>query len=294
VPGRGWFLLGAPWDCSGADRGEARAPEALRGAGLVDLVDVDVGDAATVIESSRRDETTGVLALPETITAARALAEALREGMAAQPERRPLVVGGDCSLLLGVFAHLRPTRGEVGLWSVDGHPDFLDAPGSETGETADLQLALLTGDGPPGLIGLAGVVPMVAARHVALVGHRTTGLDPASAAEVGRLPADLFTLDAPTVLDDPSGAGRRAARWADRLGLPMWLHIDVDVLDQAVMPAVTYPQGGGPDVDQLASVLAPLAAFPQLIGISIADLRPDLDEDGGCAGRLVALLARTL
>jgi len=294
VNGSGWFLLGAPWDCSGADRGEARAPDALRTAGVVDLVDVDLGDAATVIGSGHRDESTGVLALADTIAAARALAAALRDGLAAQPERRPLVVGGDCSLLLGVFAHLGATLGEVGLWSLDGHPDYLDAPGSETGETADLQLALLTGDGPQSLVGLAGGVPMVEARHVALIGHRTTDLDAPSAAELARLPADLVTLDAPRVLDDPSEAGSRAAQWAEGLGLPMWLHLDVDVLDPSVMPAVTYPQDGGPDVDQLASVLAPLAASPQLLGVSIADLRPDLDADGACAARLVALLERAL
>jgi arginase len=112
---------------------------------LDDRVDVDLGDAATVIGSSRRDETTGVRALPHTIAAAHALAGALRAGMGTYPGRRPLVLGGDCSLLLGVFARLRPVLGEVGLWSVDGHPDYLDAPGSETGETADLQLAVLTG-----------------------------------------------------------------------------------------------------------------------------------------------------
>jgi arginase len=294
VLGSGWFLLGAPWDCSGSDRGEAQAPDALRRAGLVDRVDVDLGDAATVIGSSRRDPTTGVRALPDTIAAAHGLAGALRVGMGSQPGRRPLVIGGDCSLLLGVFAQLRHAYGEVGLWSIDGHPDYLDAPGSETGETADLQLALLTGDGPPGLVGLGEAIPMVEPRHVALIGHRTADLDAASAAELARLPADLFTIDAPTLIDDPDGAGSRAASWAEGLRLPMWLHLDVDVLDPSVMPAVTYPQDGGPDFDQLAAVLAPLASWPNLVGVSIADFRPDLDEDGGHAARLVALLDRTL
>jgi len=280
VIGSGWFLVGAPWDCSGSGRGEAQAPGALRMAGLVDRVDVDLGDVATVIGSIRRDETTGVRALPDTIAAAHALAGALRAGMGAHHGRRPLVIGGDCSLLLGVFAHLSPALGDVGLWAIDGHPDYLDAPGSETGETADLQLALLTGDGPPSLVSLGKTVPMVEARHVALIGHRTTDLDAASAAELARLPADLFTIDSPAVLDDPHGAGGRAAKWASRLRVPMWLHIDVDVLDPSVMPAVTYPQDGGPDFDQLAAVLAPLAASPNLVGVSIADLRPDLDDDG--------------
>lgn len=52
---------------------------------------------------------------------------------------------------------------------------------------------------------------MVEARHVALIGHRTTDLDAASPAELARLPADLFTIDSPTLRDDPYAAGSRAA-----------------------------------------------------------------------------------
>ncbi|WP_433384395.1 arginase family protein [Actinoplanes sp. CA-142083] len=289
--GSDWFLLGAPWDCSGTNRGEAQAPGALRGAGLAGLVDVDLGDAATAISSSRRDRATGVRALPETIAAARELSAALWDGVRDHPGRRPLVLGGDCSLLLGVFAGAHAVRGDLGLWIVDGHPDYLDAQSSDTGETADLELAVLTGDGPPDLLALGGTVPMVAARHVALIGHRTADLDPAAAAELGRVPAGMVTIDATAVVGDPHGAGDEAAAWADR---PMWLHVDVDVLDPSALPAVTYPQAGGPDLDQLAAVLTPLARSPHLVGVSIADFRPDLDPGGAQAARLVALLDRVL
>ncbi|MDG4763608.1 arginase family protein [Solwaraspora sp. WMMD406] len=289
-----WFLLGAPWDSSGRSRGEEQAPDALRAAGLRDLINVDCGDAATHIGSNHRDDITQVRALPDTVTAAHTLAATLRNSMRDHPQRRPLVVGGDCSLLLGVFAQLSPALNNVGLWLVDGHPDYLAAADSETGETADLELAVLTGDGPAELIGLAGTVPMMNARHAALIGHRTVDLDPDSAAELARLPSGLFTIDAPQVLRDPAGAGGRAADWASRLGLPMWLHLDVDVLDPSVMPAVTYPQDGGLDFDQLAAVLAPLAASPNLAGVSVADFRPDLDPDGRHADDLVRLLDSTL
>jgi arginase len=292
--GSEWFLLGAPWDCSGTGRGEAGAPAALRAAGLTDRIGVDRGDAATAITDDHRDEASGVRALSETVAAAHALATSLSAGMRAHPQRRPLVVGGDCSLLLGVFAHLRPTAGRVGLWLVDGHPDCLDAHDSDTGETADLELALLTGAGPLSLTGLGQAVPMIEPSHVALIGHRTADLDPASAAEVAGIPAAVLTIDAPAVLADPYGAGRRAAAWADRLGVPMWLHLDVDVLDPSSLPAVTYPQAGGPDLDQLAAVLAPLAAAPGLLGVSIADFRPDLDPGGRYAAALITLLDQVL
>jgi len=143
-----WFLLGAPWDCSGTARGEQAAPDALRAAGLSALVGQDLGDAVTVVDSTDRDEDTGVLALPETVRAAHAVADALGRALQDTPDRRPLVVGGDCSILLGIVPALRRHVGTVGLWFIDGHPDFLDGHASETGETADMDLALLTGAAP--------------------------------------------------------------------------------------------------------------------------------------------------
>jgi arginase len=289
-----WFLLGAPWDCSGSGRGEQAAPEALRAAGLSALVGRDRGDAATVIDRARRDERTGVLALSETVRAARALAGALAEAMGELPGRRPLVVGGDCSILLGILPALRGRVGPVGLWFLDGHPDYLDGPGSETGETADMDLAVLTGDGAAPLVTLAGVPPMVPVTDAVLLGHRTRDLDAGAAAELARLPDGLRRIDAAAMVADPAAAGRRAAAWLAGAGLWAWLHLDLDVLDPAVLPAVTYPQPGGLDWDQLASALEPLGRSPRLLGVSIADFRPDLDPTGDLATRVLEVLGRAL
>nr|WP_280779166.1 arginase family protein [Rhodococcus opacus] len=133
---------GAPWDCSGSARGEQAAPHAFREAGLSAMVGRDVGDAATVIDRTDRDEATGVIALSETVRAAHALADDLAVAMADLPGRRPLVVGGDCSILLGIFPALRRHLGSAGLWFVDGHPNYLDGRSSDTGETADMELAV--------------------------------------------------------------------------------------------------------------------------------------------------------
>ncbi len=117
-----WFLLGAPWDCSGSRRGEQAAPGALRRAGLPALVGGDLGDAATVVDRAGRDEQTGVLALRKTVQAADALADTLAGALRDLPGRRPVVVGGDCSILLGVFPALRRRVGTAGLWFVDDKP----------------------------------------------------------------------------------------------------------------------------------------------------------------------------
>jgi arginase len=289
-----WFLLGAPWDCSGSGRGEQLAPTALRAAGLSALTGVDLGDAACAITSTDRDEHTGVLALDETVRAARALADALGSGLRDLPGRRPLVVGGDCSILLGILPALRRQVGDVGLWFLDGHPDYLDGRTSETGETADMDLAVLTGDGAERLVTLAGAPPMVPASDVVLLGHRTLNLDAGSAEDVARLPTELRRIDAATVVADPAGAGELAESWLAGSGSGAWLHIDLDVLDERSLPAVTYPQPNGPDWDQLSAVVGVLGRSPRLLGVSIADFRPDLDPTGEQGARIVGLLEQTL
>ncbi|MCP3782172.1 arginase family protein [Micromonospora sp. A3M-1-15] len=291
----GWYLVGAPWDCSALGRGERLAPAALRSAGLSDLVPDDAGDVPIVIDDARRDDATGVRALRQTARAARLLADGLDDAAGHRPGRRPLVVGGDCSLLLGVLPWLRRSRDRVGLWFVDGHPDFLDGAASPTGETADMDLALLTGSGPEQLAAPAGAsAPLVAPGDVVLVGHRTRDLDPEAAAELARVPDSIRRIDAPAVVGAPRACGERAAGLLADVDGGVWLHVDCDVLDPAAMPAVTYPEPGGPGLRQLADLLAPLLASPRLLGLSVADFRPDLDPDGVHAAALVALLRRLL
>lgn len=266
----------------------------LRAAGLRDLVGQDLGDAATRVVGGNRDAETGVLALGETMRAARALASDLGRAMRNLPGQRPLVVGGDCSILLGIFPALRARGYPIGLWFLDGHPDYQDGRTSDTGETADMELAVLTGDGAVPLVTLGGTPPMVRASDVVLLGHRTEELDADAAAEVARLPPELQQIDAATIMRDSSAAGQQAGALLAGLQRGVWLHLDLDVLDAESLPAVTYPQGAGLDWSQLTAVLESLAQSPQLIGVSVADFRPDLDPTGELAARIVHLLETAL
>jgi arginase len=75
---------------------------------------------------------------------------------------------------------------------------------------------------------------------------------------------------------------------------PAWLHLDLDALDQTALPAVTYPQPGGLNWDAFVMLARPLLASEALVGVSIADFNPSLDEDGAHARRVVDALARAL
>jgi arginase family enzyme len=276
-------VVDAPLDCSGTGRGEEHAPAALRAAGLVERLGArDAGEAEARIRDTRRDRDTGVVGAAELRRASKAIAARVRELLAAR--ERPLVLGGDCALLLGVFPALPPGSG---LWFVDGHADFLDGQSSPTGEAADMDLAILTGHGPPALLEQAGALLEPAA--VVLLGHRPDQLDADVARENARLDPAIHALTAPELRE--RGAARAGAEAAARLAeRPAWLHLDLDVLDESVLPAVSYPQPLGLDWDQLVALVRPLAAQPNLLGVSLADFNPDRDADGSHAARVVEAL----
>lgn len=279
-----WAIIDAPLDCSGTARGEERAPGALRAAGLLERLRArDAGVADARIRDARRDPAAGVIGAAEVRRASSAIASHVREVLEAG--ERPLVIGGDCTLLLGVFQGL---PAGAGLWFVDGHADFFDGESSPTGEAADMELAILTGHGPSGLLE-GGTAPLDPAA-VLLLGHRPDELHPDVALENARLDPAIDALTAPALRD--RGASRVGADAAAQLaGRPAWLHLDLDVLDEAVLPAVTYPQALGLDWDELIALARPLAAAPNLLGVSVADFNPDRDTGGIHAARVVEALA---
>jgi arginase len=283
-----WKLLGAPLDSSGAGRGEERAPALLREAGLAERLGIaDAGDVVGPLSNSVRDPSTGVIAAAQLVEASRAL----RDAVAATLERgeRPFVLGGDCSLLPGALAGARVACGRLSLWMLDGHPDALDGETSPTGEAADMDLALVLGRGHPELTALAGEAPIVAPEDVVLIGHRQADLDSDVAAEIALVPDAVEQVTAPAVRR--RGAGRVAwATLAAGRGQPVWLHVDLDALDERELPAVTYTQPQGLSWSELVELLEPLIAAPDLAGMSLADLDADHSHARQHAGRIVDVL----
>jgi len=282
-----WAVLDVPIDCSGTARGEERAPAALRAAGLVErLAARDAGRVGGRIRDRQRDPDTGVVGAIQVRRASTAIASGVREVLDAR--ERPRVLGGDCTLLLGVFQALPDGSG---LWFVDGHADFFDGQSSPSGEAADMDLAILTGHGPPGLLEREGA--LVEPDAVVLLGHRPAELHPDVARENARLDPAIVAITAPEVRE--RGAARMGTEAAARLEKrPAWLHLDLDVLDERALPAVSYPQGLGLFWDELVALTRPLVTAPNLLGVSVADFNPDRDPDGIYAARVVEALESAL
>src|SRR5688572_24296435 len=108
----------------------------------------------------------------------------------------PVVLGGDCSILLGCTLALR-RRGRYGLLFVDGHADFYQPEVNPNGQAASMDLAFATGHGPALLTDLEGRGPLVRDEDAFLFGFRDTD----EQAEYGSqpLPPGLRAFDLATV-----------------------------------------------------------------------------------------------
>src|SRR5262245_9710643 len=85
--------------------------------------------------------------------------------------RFPIVLGGDCSILIGTMLGLRRV-GQYGLFFIDGHADFYQPEADLYGEVASMELAFVTGRGPDILANIEGLKPLVRDADVVVFGFR--------------------------------------------------------------------------------------------------------------------------
>jgi arginase len=273
--------------------GVEHLPGALRHAGLSDRL--RAGSATPVEPAAPYDPVravdTGLLngpALRETsLRITRSVSTTVTSGAV------PVVLAGDCSVVLGGVAGLRRARRDsgrlerVGLLFLDGHVDFYQPEASPTGEVADMDLALATGRGPRLLTELDGLGPLLRDEDVVAVGARDgVERDEAGAQDIAATSIRLLELDAVRSRGIDTVAAE-AVRLVSRSELSgFWLHLDADVLDDGVMPAVDYRQPGGLTPSELITLLRAASASPALAGVSVAIYNPSLDPHG-LAGRLL-------
>ena len=74
----------------------------------------------------------------------------------------------------------------------------------------------------------------------------------------------------------------------------VWIHLDVDVLDDSVMPALDSRQSDGLSYAELESLLSPVLETGLVVGMNVTIYDPDRDPDGSAGRALVEGLARLL
>jgi arginase len=183
--------------------------------------------------------------------------------------------------------------GRYGLFFIDGHADFYQPEASLTGEVADMDLAIVSGRGPDILTNIDNLKPFVRDEDIILFGYR----DREQAASFGSQDVrntginsfDLAYVTQRGIRNTASEAIKNILN--DEL-CGFWIHLDADVLDDAIMPAVDYRLNGGLSFDELSELLKIIVATGRSIGMDITIFNPNLDPDGFIARRFVSALVK--
>jgi arginase len=286
-------VLGAPSNLglkppsSGKEPGVRYMTQALREHGIIDRLHAE--DAGNVLPP-KYGFTIDPTAKIRNAAAIREYSIQLadRLGPLLDERRFPLVVGGDCSVLLGSALALR-RRGRYGLLFIDGHSDLLTPKTSQSGGAAGMDLALTTGTGPAILTEIDSSAPYIQPSDVVVFGYRLPTPKESSPA-APHPPMTAFSLGRIRTEGIDQATAAAVAHLEGR-GLGFWIHVDVDVLSPDWMPAVDSPDPGGMTPTELTKSLKRAIASRQCAGMELTIYDPELDPSGRCATVIVEILS---
>jgi arginase len=292
MPTRSYAVLLAPSTLGLQGDGVEGLAARLLELGLARDIHARVADRLSVPpKQAKPDPATGVLNAAAIAEWSPKLADAVEAILDAG--EFPVVLGGDCTIVLGSMLACR-RRGRYGLLFIDGNADFFQPEAEPHGEGASMDLAFVTGHGPDLLTELEGFKPIVLPEDVVAFGYR----DHDDQREYGSqpLPGELKAIDLPAVrVSGIDAAARAAVAHLTRRELDgFFIHVDADCLDDAVMPAVDFRLPGGLSLEELATVLRIALASGCAVGIEVAIYNPSLDKDGSAGRALTEVLNRTL
>lgn len=253
--------------------------------GLAERIGAQVADGLrSPAFDDRRDPLLGARNLPA--VAALAIEQADRVGEILDEGAFPVVLGGDDSVLLGCLLALR-RRGSAGLMMLDGHTDFWDLPDG-TGELSDSDLWIATGHGPDVIADLEGRRPLVSPEACVIYAHRDRALQLRDGSrDVYRKPMLVRNLGEIRAAGVEDAANHAAAFLAAERLDRVWLHLDADCLDDAVMPAVDWRVQGGLTPGEVVGLARPLVSSGLIAGMDVTIYNPALDTEELAAGRVL-------
>ncbi|MCY1227048.1 Arginase [compost metagenome] len=292
MPTLRYAILEAPSTLGLATDGVERLPDQLLALGLAQRIRArHAGRLAVPPKDPTPDAETGTLNARAIAAWSPQLADAVEAVLDAG--EFPIVLGGDCTIVLGSMLALR-RRGRYGLLFIDGNADFFQPEAEPNGEGASMDLAFVTGHGPSRLTDIEGRGPLVRPEDTVAFAYRDHKDQEAYGSQP--LPKALKAIDLPAVYAmGIEAAASEAVAHLTRDELDgFFIHLDADCLDDAIMPAVDFRVPGGLSWNELGAALRVALASGRAVGLEVTIYNPRLDENGSAGRALADALAAAL
>lgn len=281
-------LLGAPTSAASLFSGHEQAPRALRDAGLVDRLRsigyevFDHGDdpiqlSAPDTESPRARNISAVLKSLEALKP--------RVESAVKSGALPLILGGDCSVVLAVVAGLRRYFRSPGLIYMDRDADLNVPATTPSGCVDGMVVSHLVGRGAAELVRFWGEPPLVREPDLVLFG--VDRLDPPEEQFLARSPLRRY-LASDILRQGPVAVAKEAVGRLHGGHNEFVLHFDVDVI--ADFPATNYPGTRGLSLSQIREALEVFMTQEFLAAVEVTAYNPQKDADASGANTILDLL----
>lgn len=283
-------VIGVPYNTGSKGISIEKGAESLRNAGIVNSLQrfsnvADFGDLNVALPAA--DCSNPRLLKPNQVEVlCKALADRVKTSVAAG--FLPFIVGGDCSVLMGVIEGLRSLNQRIGLVYMDAHGDSNTPETSPSGIIGGMDVAITTGRGPERLTGMFGHSPLLPEENVVLYGVRD--LDPLEAKALAESKIKVYTREKIRF----EGAENTAEEVVGYLGSKcdyVYLHVDLDVLDASVFSAAGLPVPDGLQKEEFLTIAKALAATGELCGVALMAFDAAKDIDESQARKVVELVA---
>jgi arginase len=288
-------VLGVPYNVGWKGEGIDKGPQALRNAGLAEQlarvarVVRDLGDIQADLPPY--DDSNPKLLNPQQVIAlCRVLASRVEK--MCRDGYFPLILGGEDSVLMGIIEGLkRGLKKRIGLIYFDAHGDFNTHETTPSGLIGGMNVAVVTGRGPEMLTRMFGYAPQLPEENIALFGVRD--LDPPEkiALEDSRVyvysRAKIRELGVEAAMNDALG---RLLIACDQV----YIHVDLDVLDEDAMKAQILPVPDGLSLSETSIAIRMATATGKLQGIAIMVFNPLKDPEGLEAHKVTELILEAM
>ena len=274
-------LIGVPSSAGAHGPGQEKAPSALRTAGLLGALreaglDVeDLGDlplarfAPDRAERKRQSQS-------RVVKVARQVADAVAR--AVERELIPIVLGGDCTITLGVVAGLLRHQPDLGLIYFDGDADLTTPETTHSGIFDSMGVAHLIGQGDPDLAHIGPRFPLLEQDRIILFGFHPYEIEPE---ESRVLDASAMATYPVTSMDDrPVELAAEARARLEERARAIAVHFDVDVMDSAEIPLADWPHYDALSFGDAMRCLSVFVGSRKLAALVVTEINPDHDPDG--------------